>query len=66
MPLDAAHVHLMLNHLLVVGLAVATGLVYLSGEPAEELVDWPTRRSRFGAGPGPLSGCRASPGARSP
>jgi hypothetical protein len=67
MPLDAAHVHLMLNHLpvigaplllllltigllrgsrelvtvslvLVVGLAVATGLVYLTGEPAEELV----------------------------
>jgi hypothetical protein len=68
MPLDAAHVHLMLNHLpvigapllllllaigllrdsrelvtvslvLVVGLAVATGLVYLTGEPAEELVE---------------------------
>jgi hypothetical protein len=68
MPLDAAHIHLMLNHLpvigaplllllltigllrgsselvtvslaLVVGLAVATGLVYLTGEPAEELVE---------------------------
>ena len=68
MPFDAAHVHLMLNHLpvigaplllllltigllrgsrelvtvslvLVVGLAVATGLVYLTGEPAEELVE---------------------------
>ena len=68
MPIDAAHVHLMLNHLpvigapfllllltiglwrgsrelvtislvLVVGLAVATGLVYLTGEPAEELVE---------------------------
>ena len=68
MPLDAAHVHLMLNHLpvigapllllllaigllrdsrelvtvslvLVVGLAAATGLVYLTGEPAEELVE---------------------------
>ena len=68
MPIDAAHVHLMLNHLpvigaplllllltigllrssrelvtvsllLVVGLAAATGLVYLTGEPAEELVE---------------------------
>jgi len=68
MPIDAAHVHLMLNHLpvigaplllllltigllrgsrelvtvslvLVVGLGVATGLVYLTGEPAEELVE---------------------------
>jgi hypothetical protein len=68
MPVDVAHVHLMLNHLpvvgaplllllltigllrgsrelvtislvLVVGLAVATGLVYLTGEPAEELVE---------------------------
>jgi hypothetical protein len=68
MPLDAAHLHLMLNHvpvigaplllllltigllrrsrelvtislLLVVGLALVTGLVYLSGEPAEELVE---------------------------
>lgn len=68
MPLDAAHIHLMLNHLpvigaplllllltigllrgprelvtislvLVVGLAVATGLVYFTGEPAEELVE---------------------------
>ena len=68
MPLDVAHIHLMLNHLpvigaplllllltigflggshelvtvslaLVVGLAVATGLVYLTGEPAEELVE---------------------------
>lgn len=68
MPIDAAHVHLMMNHLpvigaplllllltigllrgsrelitvslvLVVGLAVATGLVYLTGEPAEELVE---------------------------
>jgi hypothetical protein len=67
MPFDAAHLHLMLNHVpvigaplllllltigivrgsrelvtvslvLVVGLAVVTGLVYLSGEPAEELV----------------------------
>ena len=68
MPIDVAHVHLMMNHLpvigaplllllltigllrgsrelitislvLVVGLAVATGLVYLTGEPAEELVE---------------------------
>lgn len=68
MPLDAAHIHLMLNHVpviaapllllvltigllrgsgelvtvslvLVVGLALATGLVYLTGEPAEELVE---------------------------
>lgn len=68
MPLDAAHLHLMLNHVpvigaplllllltigllrgsrelvtvslvLVVGLAVVTGLIYLSGEPAEELVE---------------------------
>ena len=68
MPLDLAHVHLMLNHLpvigaplllllltigllrgsrelvtvslvLVVGLAVATGVVYSTGEPAEELVE---------------------------
>ena len=68
MSLDAAHVHLMLNHLPVVGapllllllgigllrgsrelvsvalgltalLAVATGLVYLTGEPAEGLVE---------------------------
>jgi hypothetical protein len=68
MPLDAAHIHLMLNHLpvigaplllllltigllrgsgelvtvslaLVVGLALATGLVYLTGEPAEDLVE---------------------------
>jgi len=68
MPLDAAHLHLMLNHVpvigapllllllsigllrgsrelvtvslvLVVGLALTTGLVYLSGEPAEELVE---------------------------
>jgi hypothetical protein len=67
MPFDAAHLHLMLNHVpvigaplllllltiglvrgsrelvtvslvLVVGLAVVTGVVYLSGEPAEELV----------------------------
>lgn len=68
MPLDAAHVHLMLNHLPVVGapllallltiglvrgsrelvtislvlaagLALVTGFVYLTGEPAEELVE---------------------------
>lgn len=68
MPLDAAHVHLMLNHLpvigaplllllltvgllrgsreiitvtlvLAVGLAIATGLIYLTGEPAEKLVE---------------------------
>lgn len=68
MPLDLAHVHLMLNHLpvigaplllvlltiglvrgsrelvtvslvLAVGLALATGLVYLTGEPAEGLVE---------------------------
>ena len=68
MPIDTAHLHLMMNHLpvigaplllllltigllrgsrelitvslvLVVGLAVATGLVYLTGEPAEELVE---------------------------
>lgn len=68
MSLDAAHIHLMLNHLPVVGapllllllgiglwrgprelvavalaltalLAVSTGLVYLTGEPAEELVE---------------------------
>jgi hypothetical protein len=68
MGLDAAHVHLMLNHLpvigapillliltfglvrgsrelvtvtlaLVIGLAAATALVYLTGEPAEELVE---------------------------
>ena len=68
MPLDLAHVHLMLNHLpvvgaplllllltigllrgsreliavsmgLVVGLAAVTGLVYLTGEPAEHLVE---------------------------
>lgn len=68
MPIDAAHIHLMLNHVpvigapflllllgiglargsrelvtvslaLVVGLALATGLVYLTGEPAEELVE---------------------------
>lgn len=67
MPLDTAHIHLMLNHLpvvgaplllllltigllrgsrelvlvsltLVVGLALATGVVYLTGEPAEHLV----------------------------
>jgi hypothetical protein len=68
MPIDAAHIHLMLNHLpvigaplvlllltigllrgsrelvtvsllLTVGLALASGLVYLTGEPAEELVE---------------------------
>ena len=68
MPLDAAHVHLMLNHLPVVGaplllllltvgllrgprelvslslvltlgLALTTAAVYLTGEPAEELVE---------------------------
>ena len=68
MPIDTAHIHLMLNHLpvigaplllllltiglvrgsrelitvslvLVVGLAAATGLVYLTGEPAEHLVE---------------------------
>jgi hypothetical protein len=68
MPLDAAHVHLMLNHapvigaplllllltiglvrgsrelvtvslVLVVGLAVVTSLVYVTGEPTEELVE---------------------------
>jgi xanthine/uracil permease len=68
MPIDAAHLHLMLNHLpvigaplllllltlgllrrsreltlvslsLIVGLAAATTLVYLTGEPAEELVE---------------------------
>jgi uncharacterized membrane protein len=68
MSLDAAHIHLMLNHVPVVGapllllllsigflrgsrelvgvslaltvaLAVMTGLVYLTGEPAEELVE---------------------------
>lgn len=68
MPIDAAHLHLMLNHLpvigaplllllltlallrhsgeltlvalgLIVGLAAATGLVYFTGEPAEELVE---------------------------
>jgi hypothetical protein len=68
MPLDVAHVHLMLNHLpvigaplllllltigflresreltmislsLVVALALVTGLVYLTGEPAEHLVE---------------------------
>lgn len=68
MPLDAAHLHLILNHLpvigaplallllalgrirrsgelvnvalaLVVALAVATGVVYLTGEPAEEQVE---------------------------
>jgi hypothetical protein len=67
MPLDIAHIHLMLNHLpvvsaplllliltigllrrsgdlvtvslvLVVGLALVTGVVYLTGEPAEHLV----------------------------
>jgi hypothetical protein len=68
MTIDAAHVHLMLNHLPVVaaplltllltigqirgsrelvnsslvltaGLALVTGVVYLTGEPAEELVE---------------------------
>jgi hypothetical protein len=68
MPLDAAHLHLVLNHLPVIGaplvllllalglirrsgelvnlalalavaLAAATGLVYLTGEPAEEQVE---------------------------
>lgn len=68
MSLDAAHIHLMLNHLpvvgaplllllltigllrgsgelltvsliLTVGLALVTGFVYLTGEPAEELVE---------------------------
>jgi hypothetical protein len=68
MSLDAAHIHLMLNHLpviaaplllllftigllrgsgelvslslvLAIGLALATGIVYLTGEPAEELVE---------------------------
>lgn len=68
MPLDAAHLHLILNHLPVIGaplallllalgwirrsgelvnvalalavaLAVATGIVYLTGEPAEEQVE---------------------------
>jgi uncharacterized membrane protein len=68
MPLDAAHIHLMLNHLPVVGapllvllltigllrgsrelvtvslvlaagLALVTGFVYITGEPAEELVE---------------------------
>lgn len=68
MPIDAAHLHLMLNHLPVIGspillliltiglvrgqrevvtlalaliiaLAVATAVVYLTGEPAEELVE---------------------------
>jgi hypothetical protein len=68
MLIDAAHIHLMLNHLpvvgaplvlllltigllrgsrevitislvLVIGLALAGGLVYLTGEPAEELVE---------------------------
>lgn len=68
MPLDPAHVHLMLNHVpvigaplllllltigllrgsrelvtvsltLVVGLAAVTGLIYVTGEPAEELVE---------------------------
>jgi hypothetical protein len=68
MAIDTAHVHLMLNHLpvigapilllvltiglvrgsrdlvtvtlaLIIGLGVATALVYLTGEPAEELIE---------------------------